>query len=144
MKKEQIAESLFLNDFNCAQSVLSTFSNELGLDQEIALKITTPFGGGIVNLGKTCGAVTGALMAIGLKYGRSTSDDLFAKENTAQLSNEFIEKFSSLHGTIECSNLLQCDIATDKGKAHAINNDLFNSLCPKYVKDAVLLLEEIL
>jgi C_GCAxxG_C_C family probable redox protein len=66
------AEACFSNGFNCCQSVLSTYGKGLGLGEREALKIASGFGAGIAYMGDICGAVTGAFMVIGLKYGRGT------------------------------------------------------------------------
>ena len=87
------AELSFKNGFNCSQSVFSTFAPELGLDKETALKIADGFGAGMGYSAETCGAVTGAFMAIGLKYGRSKSDDDQAKEKINTLIKEFMHQF---------------------------------------------------
>jgi C_GCAxxG_C_C family probable redox protein len=61
------AVKCFNNGFNCAQAVLSTYSEQLGVDKTTALKIAGSFGGGMGHIGETCGAVTGAFMLIELK-----------------------------------------------------------------------------
>ena len=69
------AGSGFEEGFNCSQAVFSAWAEELGLDRETALRVATAFGGGMGHRGDTCGAVTGAFMAIGLKHGRLRADD---------------------------------------------------------------------
>ena len=71
MEKINTAVEYFNQDFNCCQSILMTFGSECGLDKETAIKLGSPFGGGIVRTGEVCGAVTSALMILGLKYGKS-------------------------------------------------------------------------
>ena len=71
MTNVEDALSLFKNGFRCSQAILSTYGLQFGLDQELALKLASPFGGGMGSLGNTCGAVTGAILVIGLKYGNS-------------------------------------------------------------------------
>ncbi len=92
----------------------------------------------------TCGAVTGAFMVIGLKYGRTSADDWEAKQKTASLVREFAEKFEERHKSIVCKELLGCDISTDEGSKHAKESNLTGTICPKLVADAVEILEEIL
>ena len=82
MSKIDTAVSGFKEGFNCAQSVLSAFSEELGLTRETALKIACPFGGGMARQAETCGAVTGAFMVIGLKYGQASKADKASKNRT--------------------------------------------------------------
>ena len=131
----------FNEGFNCSQAVLAPFAVSSGLSEETALKLTSNFGGGM-NEGETCGAVTGALMAIGLKYGRSEADDIQAKEIAAGLASEFKKRFIARYGSLKCKKLLKYDITTEKEKI--LEKDLFNTLCPEFVKSAESILKEIL
>lgn len=69
MNQSERAVACFKEGFSCSQAVFSTFAPQLGLECELALKVAGLFGGGMGRLGEVCGAVTGALMALGLKYG---------------------------------------------------------------------------
>lgn len=144
MSKTEEAIALFSGNFNCAQSVFSVFAPELGLDREIALKITTPFGGGIAHMDEVCGAVTGALMVLGLKHGMFKDEDLEAKEKTYELCQEFAAKFKSKHGSIKCTELIGYNLSTPEGYEKAKEEDVFNEVCTKFVRDAVGILEELL
>ncbi|HGJ65852.1 TPA: C_GCAxxG_C_C family protein [bacterium] len=144
MNKIDNAIRCFSNGFNCSQSVFSAFANELGLDKKTALKIGSPFGAGMARMAETCGAVTGAFMVIGLKYGKFKIDDNEAKEKTYKLVQEFVIKFKERNGSIVCKELLGCDIGTTEGMKIAKEKGLFNTDCPKFVRDAVEILEEIL
>ena len=95
-------------------------------------------------LGETCGAVTGALMVIGLKYGMVRSDDIIAKEKTYKFAREFLDKFKSLNGTIKCRELLNCDISTPEGMNFAKEKNLFATICPKMVRNSAEILENLL
>lgn len=77
MTKDVVERTLsaFDEGFSCSQSVFSAFAPELGLDREMALRVATAFGGGMGHRGDTCGAVTGAFLAIGLKHGRVKAED---------------------------------------------------------------------
>jgi len=116
----------------------------MGLNREIALKISQAFGGGMAQMGETCGAVTGAFMVIGLKYGRTRADDDEAKAKTCSLVKEFAEQFKARNGTIICRELLGCDIGTPEGNRVAKDKELFSTVCPSFVRDAVDILEKIL
>lgn len=144
MNKGEKAVSCFMKGYNCSQAVLSTYSSQFGLDRETALKISTGFGGGMALLGETCGAVTGAFMVIGLKHGRIKEEDIQSKEITYEKVQEFANQFKSIHGSIKCKELIGCDINTPEGINVARNQNLFKKICPKYVKDAVEILSEIL
>jgi C_GCAxxG_C_C family probable redox protein len=143
MSKADSAVACF-GSFNCSQAVFSTYCEDLGLEREKALKIACGFGGGMGHLGLTCGAVTGAFMLIGLKYGKYLPDDVAAKERTYALVKEFSERFKSLHGSICCNELLGCDMNTPEGEKYARDNGLWRSLCPQYVSDAATIVEDLL
>jgi len=144
MDKVSHALSTFDNGFNCSQSVLAAFCNEFGLHDEAALRLACAFGGGMGRMAKTCGAVTGAFMVIGLKYGQRASDDKAAKEKTYTIVREFADLFAKEYGSLECRELLNCDINTPQGLKTANEKDLFKTICPKCVESAVRILEEIL
>lgn len=144
MNDVERAVSCFKSGFCCSQAIFSTYAPRFGVDRDTALKIATGFCGGMGRMGKTCGAVTGAFMLIGLKYGRTTIEDEEAKEKTYRLVREFAEKFTSRNGTIVCNDLLECDISTPEGHQLAEEKNIFDTLCPKLVQDAAEIVEEML
>jgi C_GCAxxG_C_C family probable redox protein len=146
MNSKRIDEAVacFKSDFNCAQSVFSTYAEPLGLDKQTALRVSCAFGAGMARMTETCGAVTGALMVIGLKHGKARQGDDYAKEMTYDLTLEFVERFKEKHGTIVCRELLGCDIGTEEGKRFFDENKYEETRCAKFVADAVTILEEIL
>jgi len=144
MSKAPDAVSCFKEGFSCSQALLSTYASQLGLDREKALRLATAFGGGMARMGETCGAVTGALMLIGLKYGRVRADDQEAKERTYGLVTEFVKRFKARNGSIVCKELLGYDLSTPEGRRLIEEKGLIPTLCPKFVKDAAEIIEEIL
>jgi len=134
----------FRNGYNCAQAVFSVFAPAFGLDDWQALKITCPFGGGMGRLQYACGAVTGAVMVIGLARGTHVSGDSEDKENAYQLVREFAERFAARHGAIDCRTLLGSDLSTEQGRQEAKDKNLFALRCEAYVADAVMILEDLL
>jgi C_GCAxxG_C_C family probable redox protein len=83
-------------------------------------------------------------MLIGLKYGNITAEDKKARRETYELVKEFVSKFESLHGSIKCKDLLGCDISSPEGWKAAKKKKLFRKVCPKYVKDAAEIIEQLL
>ncbi len=138
------AVSLFKKGFRCSQAILSTYGIQFGLDQELALKLASPFGAGMGSLGNTCGAVTGAFMVLGLKYGNSKVGEMKKKEKAYEITKEFVERFKSRNSTIMCKDLLNCDISTFEGRNKAIEEKFFIEICPKFVRDSAEILEELL
>ncbi len=144
MNKVECSEQCFLSGFNCAQAVFSTYSGELGLDPVLALRIAGGFGGGMGHIGETCGAVTGAIMLIGLKYGKVRVDDTAAKEKTYALVQEYKRQFVELNGSVRCKELLGYDISIPEEMNIAGEKNLFKTLCPKLVKDSAEIVEKLL
>ena len=142
--KANLAVEIFGKGFNCSQAVLNSHCEELGLPVETARKIACAFGGGMSLSGGTCGAVTGALMLIGLKYGKYLETDNEAKDKTYKLRNRFIELFKKELGSVDCSKLLKHDLSKPDEYQKAREAGLFKTLCPQFVKKAVELTEKIL
>lgn len=138
MKAEQT--SILFESHNCAQTIFSLFAPELGLDKSTALRIAAGFGSGM-NLGETCGAVTGAYMVIGLKSGHTTSDPA-DKERTKELIRKFNEAFLSKHSTLKCKELLGFDISDPAAREKAKEAGVFDTRCPLFLKTAAGYLEE--
>ena len=144
MNRVERAVSCFKEGFSCSQAMLSSYGEQFGLNRELALKVSGAFGGGMARMGETCGAVTGAFMVIGLKYGNARVEDKQAKERAYSLVREFVDRFKSRNGSIVCRELLGCDISTPEGRDLAKEKNLFATLCPKFVQDAAEIIEQIL
>ena len=102
------------------------------------------FGGGMARTGKTCGAVTGAYMVLGLANKISARNPREGFENTYRLINEFNNKFQELHSTTTCKELIGCDLSTQEGLAEALNKSIFTTVCPDFVRDSVKILDTLL
>jgi C_GCAxxG_C_C family probable redox protein len=144
MSQIECAVSCFEEGFSCAQAVLSAYGPQYGLDRELALKVVGAFGGGMGHMGHVCGAVTGAFMVIGLKYGKTHPEDNETRDEAYRLVQEFAERFKSRNGSIVCRELLGCDISTPAALEMAREKGLFETLCPRLVQDAAQIIEEIL
>lgn len=143
MTRIEDAVARFSEGYSCSQAVFSAFAPSLGLDQDTALKVASGFGGGMGRLAETCGAVTGAFMVIGLKYGAASADQE-AKLAVYAKVREFAERFKACYGSLICRDLLGCDLSTPEGAAFAHEQKLPSTVCPKYVQKAAEILEEML
>ena len=139
----ELAKKYFEQKYHCSQAVLAAFAKELGLTEEQALKLGGCFGGGMCK-GEICGACTGALMALGLKFGQSNIEDVVSRKKTNDITVEFLDMFRKENGSYMCKELLGCDLATEDGKQYAIENNLFTEFCPKMVESATRIVESIL
>ncbi|MHB9098035.1 MAG: C-GCAxxG-C-C family protein [Syntrophales bacterium] len=142
--KIEAAVGSFRDGFNCSQAILSTYSGEFGLERKAALKAAAAFGAGMGRLGEVCGAVTGALVVIGLKHGHTEAKDKETKEKTYDRARDFAGRFRSRHGALCCRDLLGCDLTTAEGMAAARQKGLFTELCPRFVRSAAEILEDVL
>lgn len=106
MNKKEKAIALFKDGYNCSQAVLLAFAEELGLDEKTALKLATPFGGGMGRLREVCGAFSGLLMVAGLKYAPADPKDQKAKAAHYALVQQLAEAFKKQNGSIICRELL--------------------------------------
>jgi C_GCAxxG_C_C family probable redox protein len=130
--------------FNCSQAILSAFSQRYNLPEEIALRIAAPFGAGIGRMGGTCGAVSGAFMVIGLKYGHVSSEDQAGKEIAYQVARAFSERFIDRLGSLECRELLGYDLSKPEELLRIRELGLFQTRCPELVRASAEVLTELL
>ena len=133
----------YFEDFNCSQSVIAACGPELGLDAETALRVAGMFGSGMGRLGNVCGAVSGAFMVIGLQYSKIQDGENERRDLGYALVRQFAEEFTTRNGSIVCKELLGCDLSTPEGLTKARENGLFSDVCPKFVRDAVEILERM-
>ena len=139
--KAKDAVACFNEGFNCAQAVLSTYCEQFGLDRETALRVACGLGGGMGRLQETCGAVSGAYLVIGLKYGQSAKGDAAVKEKTYALVQEFARRFEAKNKSTNCRVLLGADLI---GGDRQTASERVKRICPQMVQDAAEILESLL
>jgi C_GCAxxG_C_C family probable redox protein len=145
MTAAETALTRFDQGYSCAQAVFSALAEPRGLERDMAFRIAAGFGGGLARSGQTCGAITGAIMALGLAQASvSLEENRTEKEKTYLRVQRFMREFAARHGSTVCLDLLGCDISTPQGLAHARQNGLFQSRCTKLVRDAAELAGAIL
>jgi C_GCAxxG_C_C family probable redox protein len=144
MDRTEKAVELFKSGFACSQAVLAAYSDLFGLDEKTALKIAGGFGGGIGGTADICGALSGAIMAIGLKYSPVTPLDKEQKNYNYMIVKKFLEEFKKQTNVIKCKDLLNYDISIEEEKQKAKENKLFDTICPECVRLSCLILEDIL
>jgi C_GCAxxG_C_C family probable redox protein len=130
-------------NFNCSQGVFTTYAIEHGIDEKLALKLATNFGGG-ARKGEMCGAVSGALMVLGLLYGHSESEDPDTKARAYAMSEEYMNRFIRRNGSVVCRELLGYDLSKPEEKAVILEKDLFRAFCPDMIRSAVEILDELI
>ena len=137
------AKELYEQGFYCSQAVFAAFADELGLSEKQAFQVGSCFGGGMCK-GEVCGACTGALMVLGMKYGRYTADDWDSQMKANAIAVRFLEQFRKENVSYICNELLGCDISTPEGKAYAREHKLFSEFCPKMVASAARIAEQLI
>ena len=137
------AVEYYSRNYNCTQGVFTTYAIEHGLDEKLALKLATNFGGG-ARKGEMCGAVSGALMVLGLLYGHSESEDPDTKARAYAMSEEYMNRFIRRNGSVVCRELLGYDLSKPEEKAVILEKDLFRTFCPDMIRSAVEILDEFI
>ena len=140
-EKSEKAANVFNSGFNCAQSVLSSFIEETGLNRDMALRITAGLGGGMGRMQHTCGAVTGACLVIGALCGSEDAGNEESREKTIGLTRKFLSAFTDKHGSVNCKELIGYDLNSEEELMEAGENKVFETKCAAFVKTAVALLE---
>jgi C_GCAxxG_C_C family probable redox protein len=138
------AVKIFAAGFNCSQSVFVPIAVDMGIPASKAFKLSTGFGAGMVYRGETCGAITGAMMALGLVYGRSKVGDTNARDKTYKIINQLYDEFKKKHGTLLCKELLNADISNPEELKRVGMAGAFTTICPYFVNDAALITDLLL
>ena len=103
----QRAVELFMQGYGCCQSVLCAFADRYGLDEEMALRISAGFGGGVGRMRMMCGTCSALVILAGLEKGQTRGDDREGKAACYQLVRQLLETFRQRNGSIICAELLQ-------------------------------------
>ena len=127
----------------CSQAVFAAFAEQFGITEKQAFQIGACFGGGM-NKGEVCGACTGALMVLGMKYGQFDLLDTESRAKGGAMAVRFLDEFAKRKGSYICRDILGCDLRTEEGKNYARANGLFDTLCPEMVRTAAEILTEML
>jgi C_GCAxxG_C_C family probable redox protein len=145
--KTELAAQFHKSGYGCAQSVLASYASDFGLQEGLALKLATGFGSGMGRMCEVCGALTGAFMVVGMKYGKEkTNGTRYGNETETTyrlvetLANLFIER----NGSIYCRELIGHDLMDADERAKVVELGLFKTTCRKCILDAVEILEQLL
>ncbi|MFX0108126.1 MAG: C-GCAxxG-C-C family protein [Candidatus Hodarchaeota archaeon] len=137
------ASKYFSGDYNCAQAVFRAFLEHKDAYIEGGTQIASGFGGGITHSGQQCGALSGAIMAIGRMVGFETPNVKKHKSETYRISAELLSRFSEKHGTIICDELTGVNMSDKEVLKKAIDSGHFQEICPGFVKDTVSILMDL-
>lgn len=143
MNHAEKARELFVSGCSCSQAVVGAFADDLGLEQDAALRLASSFGGGMGGMRETCGAVTGMLMVAGLKWGYSETGNLEKKTAHYARVRSLVEQFKAEHTTIVCRELL-AHLGELKNDPSARTAEYYKVRpCVRFVETAAALLDEM-
>jgi len=135
------AEKSFASGLFCAESVLLALAKAYGFESDLLPKMASGFCGGMARTCGTCGAVTGAIMGMGLTLGRSHSDESMSPVYEA--TQRLIAKFEQEFGSRDCHELLGCDLGTPDGQVTFRENNL-RERCIRYTGGAASIAANIM
>ena len=140
MTRTDVAVSIFSGGLSCSQAVLVAFCDVYNVDKQIALRLSAGFGGG-VKVGEICGAVSGAIMVVGLRYGQVDGEDKEARRVSDERVREFLQLFRKRNGHITCRDLLRemADMGSDADRKQQFKAQR----CTELVRDAAEILEQL-
>lgn len=146
MMHDHIQESveLFNQGYNCSQAVFSVYAKDYGIDPALARKIATGFGAGVGRTGNICGAVSGAILALGLVHGMSYVEETTGREKSYALDQEFMNEFTKRFGSVNCADLLGYNMAIVEEREEAKKQGVVKKVCPVLVQGAAEILADIL
>ena len=144
MNPIESAVQMFEEGYSCSQAMLCAFAPRYGLDRDLALKIASPFGGGIAKQGLSCGAMTGAILVLGLHGGRTDPDDVETREKNDALVREFMARYSKDNGATMCNDLTGVDISDAEARTAAQEAGVYAGICPNLVRYAAGLVLELI
>ena len=139
-ERAEKAKELFKQGYNCSQSVLGVFCEELGMDFDTAMKISCSFGGGMGRMREVCGTVSGMFMAAGLAF---SATDPSAKTEQYKIVQELARRFKEKNGSIICRELLEgIESSTSPTPSERTETYYKKRPCIELVGDCVEILEE--
>ena len=143
MNRSVQAKEHFLSGYNCAQSVLLSFADDLKFSKELAQKMAAGFGGGMGKQQETCGAVTGAIMVLGLLKGEEVNNNDELKASSYGAVKDLIRDFVAEYKTTKCRDLIGCDLNTPEGSAKFEEEKIMENICADCVEKAVQIVEDL-
>jgi C_GCAxxG_C_C family probable redox protein len=145
MTKEEKAKAFFKEGYNCAQAVFLAFADDLKMDKNTAIKLTSSFGGGMGRLREVCGAVSGMFMVAGMFWGYTEPDDNRAKTEHYRRIQKLANQFKEIHGSIICRDLLGLAVKQDNPIPESRTAGYYRKRpCVQLVGDAAGILEEMI
>ena len=124
---------LFRSGFFCAESVLQAIAESQGIRSDLIPRIASGFCSGISRTGCICGAVSGAIMGLNLVAGRNSPSESI--ESSFTLTHKLISQFEKQFGSVNCRQLIGCDLLTEAGQRYFMENAVMDH-CLQYAQAA--------
>ncbi len=134
---EKKALSYYEQGFNCAESVLKSLAEAFGIKSSYVPRIASGFGGGFGKRGEVCGVISGAVMVLGIKYGRDSGKEKEKKEKLYGRVYGLMDAFTKKFKSTGCMEILGCDLSTPEGLDKYKKEGLRQSKCMKLISFAV-------
>ena len=143
MKRSERAAEAFLSDYNCAQAVTLAFADLMDVEEAVALRMASPFGGGMGRMREVCGAVSGMLLVLGDLYGYCEAQDTAGKKQLYKDIQDLAGAFRHRIGSIVCREILK-NPPSDPNPTPRTEAFYANRPCVRMVMTAAELLEEFI
>lgn len=139
----QKAVELFKQGYNCAQAVAGAYADEVGIDFETLIKLSSSFGGGMGRLREVCGAVSAIFLIAGLKKGYSIPNNDDVKQSHYELIQKLGHSFKDKNGSIICRELLNLDETESSPVPTKRTEEFYETRpCAKLIESACKILDE--
>ena len=142
MRHAERAAELFVQGYSCAQAVFGAFTDVTGMDFDLAMRISAPFGAGMGRMREVCGACSALFMVAGVIAGCSEAD---AAQKAAhyELIQELANRFKERNGTLICRELLQGLKTDTRPVPDARTAEYYKARpCLRFVTDAADILDD--
>lgn len=142
MTRKEKAMQSFLDGYNCSQCMMLAFEDLLTIDIDTALKIASPFGGGMGRLREVCGSVSGMFMVLGFLKGYSTPGDYEGKKELYEHIQELARRYEEANGSIICRDLLGLSVQREEATPEQRTPDYYKKRpCAEKIGSAAEILE---
>ena len=145
MNREDLVEqanSYADQGFLCVESVLKALADLKGLDSEYIPSIASGMAAGVARTSQICGAVSGAILGLGLWFGRN--EPIVGERRPYWYSRLFIERWMTLHPSSNCTELLGVDLDNPEEYKVFDSKNMWENKCKKYIREATGLAYDIL
>ena len=145
IERAEKAATIFEEGYNCAQAVVLSFADDLGMDEDMLARLASSFGGGMGRLREVCGAVSGMFLVYGMMKGYSRPEDMEEKTEQYKIIQEMAAEFEKYHGSIICREILKRPKGKDSHIPEERSKEYYDFRpCASCVSDAAKILENFL